>query len=254
MKYSLPNRIAIKYLRQADEIKIQCADYQKTLDYVEKYPEADIVLCVNDKILADINIDVLKMYAEKANNFTVEIEDFDFVRTLKNNNISFFWKFAATSLEEIKALKKIGVSQVLVDAPAFFQMDDVKKFGLPVRIIPNTCFDSLIPRDNGLHGSWVRPQDQELYEPYVTTIEFKEPDLKKVEALFDIYKKQKVFYSDLNILFKDFRYPTPIMAPGILPDVIKSRLNCKQRCATGKCHICDLGVKLGQKIQEEFSK
>lgn len=185
------------------------------------------------------------MYAKKAKSFTIEIEDFDFARTLKNNNISFFWKFAATSLEEIEALKKIGVSQVLVDAPAFFQMDDIKKFGLPVRIMPNICFDSLIPRDNGLHGSWVRPQDQELYEPYVTTIEFKETDLKKVEALFDIYKKQKVFYSDLNILFKDFNYPTPILAPGILSDVIKSRLNCKQRCATGRCHICDLGVKLG---------
>ena len=46
MKYSVPNRKDPKYLKKADEIKVRDSDFEKTLYYIEKYPNAEIVLSV----------------------------------------------------------------------------------------------------------------------------------------------------------------------------------------------------------------
>ena len=79
MKYSLPNRISLQYLKQADEIKIQKSDYGKTIDYIKDYPEAEIVLCVEDlkqQFLGDKEAiaKILKMYKEESNKkFSIEL-------------------------------------------------------------------------------------------------------------------------------------------------------------------------------------
>jgi hypothetical protein len=51
--------------------------------------------------------------------------------------------------------------------------------GIKLRVVPNISYYAFIPRDNGVCGSWIRPEDLELYEPYIETIEFEDCDIKK---------------------------------------------------------------------------
>lgn len=256
MKYSLPNRISLQYLKQADEIKIQKSDCGKTIDYIEDYPEAEIVLCVgdlkqqfsgNEEVIAN----TLKMYKEESNKkFSIELEHLnEDIALLKELEIPFFWKYPVTTFDELQALKELGVSQVLIDGPLFFQMREVKRFHIPIRVIPNVCYENYLPRANGLHGTWMRPQDQDLYDQYVSILEFKEKDFIKLEALFDIYSKDKTYFGDLNTLFTNFGFTTPILAAAVPRDVIKSRLNCGQRCTQNRCHLCERGLSVGLQVQ-----
>lgn len=255
MKYSLPNRMSLKYLKQADEIKIQESDWEKTIDYIVDYPNAEIVLCVNSQLSdKEEAFNTLLMYKEKSNNkFTLELGklDNDIILRLKELEIPFYWKYPVTTFDELDALRFIGVSQVLIDGPLFFQMRNIKRFNIPVRVIPNVCYENYIPRENGLYGTWIRPQDQDLYEPYISTLEFKEDNYTKLEALFDIYSKDKTYFGDLNVLFKNFDFTTPVLAASVPKDMVKSRLNCGQRCSLGRCHLCREALELGLRIQIE---
>ena len=64
----------------------------------------------------------------------------------------------------------------------FFEMDEVKKFGVPVRAVPNVAHLNDIPTKNGIYGTWIRPEDLELYNDYITYIEFEDCDIKKESA------------------------------------------------------------------------
>ena len=91
----------------------------------------------------------------------------------------------------------------------------------------------------------MRPQDQDLYENFITTLEFQEEDPVKWEALFDIYSKDRNYIGDLNILFKNFGFEYPIYSEAIPRDAIKSRLNCGQRCMYRRCSLCPTALQVG---------
>lgn len=253
VKYSLPNRIKKGYLKQADEIKVQASDIGKTIEYIEEFPTATIVQEINreNTDIEGLDFKQLEMLNEKAEGrFICELEDISLYNHFQERNIPYFWKFPATSFYELQGLKEIGVCQVLIDAPLFFLMKRVKNFGIPVRVIPNVAYDSYIPRENGIHGTWIRPQDTDLYEEYVDTFEFRAEKLVQQEALFDIYAKEKEWFNPMNLLIKNFNYP--IMGSAIPDDIIENRLSCGQCCSEGRCHLCDSAIKFGKTLQDEI--
>ena len=173
------------------------------------------------------------------------------INWLKEHEIPFFWKFPVSTFDELKALKQLGVAQVLIDGPLFFNEKRVKRFGLNIRLIPNVCYENYLPRQTGLFGTWMRPQDQDLYEGFITTLEFEEDDPVKWEALFDIYSEERNYIGDLNILFKNFGFVYPVFAAAIPDGMVKSRLNCNQQCAYDRCRLCPTALNLGLTIQKE---
>lgn len=44
--------------------------------------------------------------------------------------------------------------------------------------------------ENGIKGTYIRPEDIEYYEEYINTICFYNEGLKQEETLFDIYKNK----------------------------------------------------------------
>lgn len=257
MKYSVPNRKSIHLLKQADEIKIQKSDFRKTIDYIHDYPNAEIVLCVKgDDLLTDKQItlaELQKFNEEAKNRFFVELEEMNkpYIDALKDNNIKFFWKFPATTFLELKTLKDIGASQALIDGPIFFQKIRVQRFGMRLRAFPNVCHNNYLPMENGLYGTWILPDDQDLYEDYITTFEFVHPDLDKWEAVFKIYKSRH-YIGDLSLLLINFNYPKHILAPAVPKDLSISRLNCGQQCMySNHCKLCQNAMTIGLAVQEE---
>ena len=94
---------------------------------------------------------------------------------------------------------------IILAAPLCFDLKKVKaKTQIPIRLCPNLAFDAYIPRANGICGSWIRPEDVEIYEEWVDTLEFITDDLSKESTLFHIYAENKVWPGNLNLLLTNF--------------------------------------------------
>ena len=132
----------------------------------------------------------------------------------------------------------MGVSQLIIDAPLFFQMDKVKAFGIPVRAAANLSNRGILPTaDAGVVGPWIRPEDVSIYEKYIDIIEFLQVNLKQEQALFRIYAEQHEWPGDVKLIINDL--DSPALNRLIPPTFAKSRLNCGHRCQeSGTCHIC----------------
>ena len=52
---------------------------------------------------------------------------------------------------------------------------------------PNIAYYGYIPRENGIIGFWVRPEDVSYYEPYIDVFEFEDCDIKREQALYRVY-------------------------------------------------------------------
>ena len=111
------------------------------------------------------------MFAEKID-LTLALENVRMAKACHENKIRFYWAYPITSFYELRGLVYLGVSELLLGAPLYFDLAQVKKEGLPIRLVANLCFDGYIPRPNGVCGTYVRPEDVPVYEKYVETLEF----------------------------------------------------------------------------------
>jgi hypothetical protein len=137
----------------------------------------------------------------------------------------------------LQGLKNLGVKWAFIDAPLFFQMDKVQQIGLPVRVTANISMREALPYADGVPGPWIRPEDVELYEPYVDTIEFSRVNLEQERALYRIYAEQKAWSGDLGMIIQDINYLG--VNRMIHSDITKTRLNCGQKCQeNGYCRLC----------------
>ena len=66
-------------------------------------------------------------------------------------------------------------------------MSKAMKLNVPIRAIPNIAYDDGLPREDGVCGKWIRPEDIDTYAQYVAAIEFKDCDIKKEQALYRVY-------------------------------------------------------------------
>ena len=162
------------------------------------------------------------------------LTDLDFCYKEK---IRFYWNFPVSTFYDLQALKNLGVEYALIEAPIFHDIVKASKFGIKLRVVPNIAYYAFIPRENGVCGSWIRPEDLSLYESYIEAIEFEDCDLKKEQALYRIYMEQKAWPGDLDMIITNLNYPgVNRMIPS---DFTKRRMNCGQRCQSGNhCKLC----------------
>ena len=242
MKYCLSSRNEKKYLELVDEIKVQYRDKNIIPDLLEDYPEADIILEIFD-------IETEKDW-EKIKRFNILsqgrliccVSDFGLASMCKDAGIKFYYGYPIKTYYELNAAIEYGVSYIILGPPLFFDMDYIKTKNVPIRAIPNIAYGDGFPRDNGLYGTWIRPEDVDAYEPYIDVFEFEDCDLRKERALFRIYNK-KAWSGPLELIITNFRHSG--VNRMVLPDLIQHRLNCKQRCQSGgSCRACERTFKL----------
>ena len=258
MKYCLSSRCTPKYLSQIDEIKVEWRDRDSILDLINTYQSATIVLICEEEINQEIEeINMLNRAA--AGRLICCLRSLNAAPILKSHNIRFYWGFPCETHYELHALKEMGVCYVRLGAGLFFDMSYVKKIGIPVRATPNVANLAYMPFVSGIPGTWIRPEDIDIYdkEGYVDTIEFEDCNTTKEEALFRIYGLEQGWDGPLNELFTNFESD----ARGCLihPDVAEARLNCRQKCQReGNCQICYRAMKLAnkdiwEKIKTQFN-
>jgi hypothetical protein len=156
----------------------------------------------------------------------------------KEIDAKFYFGYPISSFYDLRAAVACGVCYVRLDAPIFFQLDKVKELGVPVRVVPNVAYLDFIPREDGVCGTWIRPEDLDDYAEYIEVIEFEDCDNHKEQALYRIYIEQKAWPGELNDIISNLNYKgTNRMIPPHTFGI--KRAVCGQRCQeTGRCKIC----------------
>lgn len=237
MKYMISCRHTLVDLQQTDEIKVEYKDRARLGDFITDKWKCDkevYVYLPKDEVIDWDNLntykDVLSLH--------IAVEDTDLIQFARQRGFKVHWSYPATSYWELRGLLALGVDEVLIDAPLYFDLPKVKQAcgDTEIRLVVNKCFNNYMKRRNGICGTYVRPEDVDAYAEYVDHMEFDTDDLRKEMALLNIYK-EKHWPGNLNILLTNLN--ENVDNRGFDEDFARKRISCYQSCQRdGRCHYC----------------
>ena len=238
MKWCLSSRQSEEYLLKADEIKVQYRDRKFIYDIPEKYPNATVILVLpfDPATVVDWKeISTFNVYME--HRFILCLTHLNDYQKCQEAGIKFYYGFPASNFYELNCMKKLGVCYVrLAGAPAF-NLSVAKNIGIPIRVVPNIANEFNWPDEDGVCGSWIRPEDLEYLEKYIDAVEFEDCDLQKEQALYRIYAIEKNWPGRVDMLISNIT--TEATNRLIEPGFGMFRANCGQKCQENKrCNYC----------------
>ena len=257
MKYCVKYYKNFRYNDIINEIIFNYADYRDNI--VEKLEEQEWK--ENQRIIIDIClggdleiIPILKMCMKIHNNFAVRVDIIqnEVVEELKKQDIPFFYANYANTPDEIYGMIQRGVSDVYVTESLAFSIEKISPYyktkGVNVRMIPNIAqyrkgFKENIPDPCKF---FIRPEDVEIYEPYVDTFEIIAPD-DRLSVLFEIYNNRQ-WLGDLKDLIVGLE--ESFFNTGLVPYFGPERLKCGQKCMQEKCNLCLQMKELSDKFKD----
>lgn len=214
-------------------------------DLIKDYPNKKFVIRIPRG--ADVIWDELRVFNDKCN-LALAIEDLHIAKQCKHDRFKFFWAYPITSYYELQGILKLGVSEVLLGAPLYFDLTLKELQDVKVRLIANLCYDDYIPREDGIKGTYVRPEDVKVYEPYVDTLEFRTDGLTQESTLLEIYKRG-TWGGNLNRLLTNLN--CDVDNRGIPDEFAPARIQCRQNCMrTGGCHFCETAIKFTKTLSK----
>lgn len=248
MKFMVSCRQPLVFLKQVDEIRVNYVDIERLADFVtnEWTCKADVVVYIpKDQLINWTNINTYKDVL----NIIIAVEDTSLIQEVKDLGYKVFWSYPAATYWELQGLLDLGVDQVLLDAPLYFDLPNVKRIcgNTEIRLVVNKCMNGYMRRKDGVCGTYVRPEDVEVYEPFVAHMEFDVDDsLQKEYTLYNIYAKNKNWPGDLNILLTYLNKSVDNRGFETIPNdendeksFAHRRLTCKQKCQSASaCNFC----------------
>lgn len=227
MKFCLSNRQSKEYLTKADQIKVQFRDRKSIPDLILDYPGKEIILENPHSEELDWNeLQTWRMLAK--DDFVLCLSDP--VQLIEAIRLGFkaYFGWTISDYEVLNTVLEMGVCYVRVSGPLFFDLDHVNG---NIRVTANIAFEDGLVRKDGVIGTYIRPEDVELYDEYIDVIEFGDCDLKKEQALYRIYAEQKEWPGDLGMIITGLNHTG--VNRMIHPDFAKRRISCRQRCKSG---------------------
>lgn len=247
------------YLQKVKEVKFYYEDLNKIVDFYETHNDKIMVLYLNSKFIDWEKIRECNILTR--GNLICCAYTIDHLKEAKKYNLKVFHFTPVKTYYDLQALKELGVCYIKVDAPLFFDLPAVASYNIPIRIDPSMAKHDNLPHI-GAHGTWIRPEDLEIYESYIAVFDFEvasmpteEEKIRRERALYRIYAEQKEWPGDMNLLFSDF-YIDAINRL-IVPDLAEHRVQCKQICQNPNrtCHICDRALLIAKpSLLEEYKK
>lgn len=179
-----------------------------------------------------------------------------YIEEAKDLNIPFFFAYPFSSFYDLRKAIDLGVSYVYLDAPIFFQMPEVRKLGIPIRLLPHLANYSTwgFKREKAPYGTWIRPENIDDYEDYAYVVDFCYPPYthllpKQEEAYYRIYHDKKAWPGDIQLVIKDIGIPA--LNRLIPKEELTKRLTCGQKCQmNGICHYCERILDLAAEEEE----
>ena len=246
MEFCLSSRQTPEYLKQADQIKVASRDYNQIYDLLNDYPKAKIILNyqnIEEKIITELN-------TLAQNRLILCLLNLEDMPIAKKMGIPFYFSWPILTLEQLSTVKDLGVCYALISGEIAHQLHYTKIIGLPLRLIPNIAFLDGYPRENGVTGSWVRPEDLDTYSLYIDTIEFGSQPERREQALFRIYAHDKYWPGELGRIVQDLNYIGNNLT--IDSQFSLKRMNCGMKCAYNNCTICYNLLKISDAIPKIY--
>lgn len=256
MKYCIPYYKDFRYKDVIDEV---IYDYNAGIvDMITKENWAEgqtIIINVSPtQKEKDALIPTIKMCKRVHNNCIVRITAaHDEIREeLNSAEIPYFYANYANTGDEVYGLIKKGASEVYITESLGFNIIKVGEYckskNVKVRVIPNIAqykvgFKEVIP---DFSKFFIRPEDTELYEPYVDVFELGGAE-DRLSVTYEIYRN-KQWMGDLSKLIVGFT--EPFQNGGLIPHFGSERLKCGQRCMQEKCNLCQQMKELSQKFKD----
>lgn len=236
-------RQPLSKLKKADEIKVDYKDIKRLYDLIEEKILNPIIYIYISK---DEKVDWEEIETFKGIfNIKIAVEDAFKFQEIKDLNYFVFWSYPITSYWELNGIIELGACEVLIDAPLFFDLKKVKticeKNNVEIRVVANQCFNSYMPRNpkTGIYGPYIRPEDVDFYERYIDHIEFITKSLEKELTLIKVYKQDKTWPGNLNLLLDNLG--ENVDNRGFDARFAKNRTTCGQRCQIdNSCHFCHM--------------
>ena len=232
-----------KYIQEADEILFADNHGDDMIDAIELYPHSDFIYEVVDQV---DDWDYLKMINSKLNEtdrrLIISTMYSIIAQEAKENGLAFYFSFAINNFADLQTVNELGACYALITAPIFFEQDKLEKFSIPLRYRANVAYSGyLTTKRVNANAAFIRPDDVEFYDNNTTTIEFGASSSEQEEVLYRLYKYDKTWPGDLNMVITTLNVEPAPMNRMIGPDFTKHRLNCGQRCVEGdtlQCHLC----------------
>jgi hypothetical protein len=245
VKYCLSARQPENVLKKADEIKINAQNFRTISDYIDAYPDKALILEFENDLPENFNWDLIEMYSKKHSEFYCAAANDIQMTECRVRGIKFYYKYTVSSFYELQALKEAGVSYVMIGVPLIFDLDNVARYGIPMRAIPNIAYEPYLLHNDGICGGWVRPEDVEAYGKYIDTFEFYAPNMPEKEAtLYHIYAENGKWPGNLELLIDFLNVEVNNVAIEDQEGFAEKRMHCKQRCVqSGTCHYCEDQVR-----------
>lgn len=232
-----------KYIQEADEILFADNHGDDMIDAIELYPHSDFIYEVVDQV---DDWDYLKMINSRLNKtdrrLIISTMYSIIAQEAKENGLAFYFSFAINNFADLQTVNELGACYALITAPIFFEQDKLEKFSIPLRYRANVAYSGyLTTKRVNANAAFIRPDDVEFYDNDTTTIEFGASNSEQEEVLYRLYKYDKTWPGDLNMVITTLNVEPAPMNRMIGPDFTKHRLNCGQRCVEGdtlQCHLC----------------
>ena len=191
------------------------------------------------------------MYKEKLD-FVLALRNLHLVRIFAEQGFKWYWPYPITSFDELREIIKFNPCYILLSVPMCFSLDKVSSItDIPIRLTANIAYETYIPRENGITGRYIRPEDVVKYEKYVSALEFVEPDLSKEATLLHVYKDTANWPGNLNLLITNLNKDVDNR---VLPDdFAERRMICGQKCkVNGRCKYCNIAFDYANALRKEY--
>lgn len=258
MKYAVRYNRTFKHFDKIDEVIfkffISEGFIEGILSKIKNQKQKIIISLVEiDQEISDV-LPILNKIKEKHDNTKVIIDFFnqrDLIPILKENNIDFFFDQFARNLTILATMYKLGASEVYIAEDLCFELHKIQYFrtkGMKYRVWPDIAQTSA-----GSHGVlspntefFIRPEDIELYEKFVDTMELMRSDNRE-NIIYEIYQQEQ-WLGKLNDIIIDFE--GEVDNTTIFPFFGKQRLMCRRRCLFSKCDICNSIESFGKDLEK----
>lgn len=135
-----------------------------------------------------------------------------------------------------------GATDVIVSDELEFALPTVRQYckeeGVAIRCIPNYAWRTW-QTPEPITTAFIRPEDIDIYAPYVDVFEFASCSSKEQDIVADVYFNQKKWFGDLNEIIYNLGEKR-IDNRSLEPSFGQFRLNCEQSCLNSKHYKCSI--------------
>lgn len=247
MRYCISARQPISVVKKADEVNLDWKDREYLPQLIVDAPNIKINLEVPNG--ANVPYKTIQDFIKEGANISLQLENLLNKKECEEYNIPFFQKQYLNDFWSINNAVKNGVSELKIAGSLYFDLEAISNFNVPIRLIANLAVpnNSNFIDEDGIKGTYVRPEDIQYYEQYVKIIEFYSENLKQEETLLKIYKEDQNWPGNLNKLIYNLK--TPVDNRGLPEEFGQIRMTCKHRCMRNHtCKFCDTAFLFSKQL------